>query len=190
MNKLIDKLIILLLISSIPLGIYMSSKFDNKANQKIDNVEKAKLEKIDQVINNLNEIKKKPKPTPVVKTKDPEIKISLAEKTAKYELTIKGKAPKPNFYIMATEIITYQKPTPTPKPKTATKSAKPTPKPKHNQPNPKDTIKAQAIKPDKNGNFILKLPTSENMNLIQIKFEQDEVSKTIQFSIPENKLIQ
>jgi Na+-transporting NADH:ubiquinone oxidoreductase subunit NqrC len=173
-SDLLDKLLILLLITVLPVSIFLATNYQKKIIQN----EKAELEK-EQMIKVTETVKEIRAHDMQVK---PEIEIEqVYYATESSKLVVTGTAPLRDTIVMVSTVLTGEADK---KDAEATQSGK-----KKATPNVLgQAVDVVAIDVDEDGNFtFVKKVESEDARVIDIRFDQDSSSATVQYNLKEQK---
>jgi negative regulator of sigma E activity len=167
MNDLLDKILVILLIITLPLSIYLTSKSDNNPIAQ-PNPEAVVAQAPAQ-------------PNPQVEKPDPIIINDVSYATQTGQLKIVGVAPIANLNIMVSAVVTKSSE------KNATNSAQPSPSAQAESILGK-AIEVIAVKTNEKGKFTFaKIISDKSIEEIEIRFEQAESTTTIQYDLLNNK---
>lgn len=176
-SDLIDKLLIILLVVILPASIFSASKIEEK--EKIRTEEKLRQEQLAKVDEVIKKIEQKTETDSMASlTSAIEIKeVVYASKSG--ELSIKGKAPEKKLNVMISTIITPPNSNNT---KQASSSA-------FNQVLGQE-VAVNAVKTNNDGEFeFVKKINKKEVDIIELRFDQNQSSATVQYDVSKNKRI-
>ncbi len=186
-TDLLDKFLILLLISMLPTAIFITSQ-----NQELEGGNAKKAAEAEQKIHQAIQQLQASKPVDVPKAAPITIdKISYATESG--ELTITGVAPGRNLNVMVSAtVLPHKKTTPAPTTKseidTTSSSSSAAKASSLDDAVLGESVEVVAVKADVDGKFTLvKKVDFKKTDLVELRFDQADSTATVQYSIQENK---
>ena len=176
-TDLLDKILIILMITILPIGIFVASKYKNQSeNQAVaeeTQIAEAKLNEAVEKIQKAAEVEKESYIEPILIDK-----VSYASSSG--EMDVVGRAPGSNMTVMVSAVITpsvYAKDD-----KKASGSAK------VKNEILGETVEVFAVKTDANGEFqLVKEFDAEEIDIVELRFEQSESTATVQYNLVEGR---
>ena len=192
MSDLLDKFLILILVVTLPVGVFVSSKVQENADlNEAVLIEQEKMTKIDKTLEDLRAASAK-EAIPVAPTIEP-IEISIVTYNEDEEkIRIEGTAPGTNLNVMVQAVVTkIAKPTPLPVKiiKAASGSGNVAEK-VEDKSVLGESVDVVAVRTDNDGNFVLVREIDyDSTALLELRFDQAESTATIQYDFIANRRI-
>ena len=192
MPDIIDKVLVVVLVITLPIGIFVSAHMQESADvAKAEQIEQEKIGKLNQT---LEELKAASAKETVVKA--PEIEPitirSVVYASDSGKLRVEGTAPGTNLNVMVQAVVT-EKAKPTPKPKKVVKQASGSANVAVKEDDSSvlgEAVDVVAVKTDDTGNFTLvREVDTDEVTLVELRFDQAESTATIQYDFIANKRI-
>lgn len=190
-NDIFDKLLVLLLVITLPMAIFFTSQHQNQLDEKAnEQVNEKQIQKIDQAIKQIQSSSASKKTDEEAKAVPINIdKISFATQSG--ELKVSGIAPGKNLNIMVSAVVTPIKKE-IPKTKIASKSAQPkaTESASLDETVLGQSVEVVAVKAGDKGEFsFVKKLDLQKPGILELRFEQGESTATIQYDLSKNKRV-
>jgi len=169
-SDLTEKLLILIMITLLPVSVFVASNYQQKLEkQQRESLEKEQIAKVNALMAQLQ--------TQAVQNEAKSIEIGqVYYATQSGKLVVKGSAPKAESNILVSQVLTAA---PTNKDRNVSHSASNS---AYNVLG--EAVDVVAIKSDKNGDFtFVKKISSQEASVIDLRFDQDQSSATIQFDL-------
>ena len=171
-SDIIDKLLIILLIILLPISVFIASNYQKKNELALEKeIEQEQMKKVTAAVNQINSQQIQPQYPVEIE------QVYFATESSK--LVITGKAPKANSTLMVSSVISIKNS----QDKNSSSSAKKEPSDVLGQ-----AVDVVAIKSEDDGSFtFVKKIDSKPIGIIDLRFDMDQSSATVQYDLEENK---